>query len=166
MAVVTQYTSLSQTPAHSGHQSRADLSLPLSGAEAQCLSVLGDCAFGLVLCAIGERRLNLNSDFDFGVWVGSKYRNNFFGDLHVFGEGNPSPAIVTFTTEVATMAVNELLHRLQGYGGHDGAITTQVRQFHRMEDFRPGAKRRPGCPICDDAGYWGRGDMDPFLDRS
>jgi molybdopterin/thiamine biosynthesis adenylyltransferase len=87
-------------------------------------------------------------------------------EAYVFGAGNPSPAVVTFTTEVATMAVNELLHRLQGYRGAEGAITTQVRQFHRMEDFRPGAKPQPGCPICDDAGYWGRGDTDPFLDRS
>lgn len=87
-------------------------------------------------------------------------------EAYVFGAGNPSPAVVTFTTEVATMAVNELLHRLQGYRGADGAVTTLVRQFHRMEDFRPGAKPRPGCPVCDDSGYWGRGDMPLFLDRS
>ena len=58
------------------------LSLPLGGAEAQCLSVLGNCAFCLVLRATWERRLDLDVDFDFGFWVGSKYCNNFFGDLH------------------------------------------------------------------------------------
>jgi hypothetical protein len=64
------------------------------------------------------------------------------------------------------MAVNEMLHRLQGFRGAEGTITTQVRQFHRMIDFRPGANPQPGCPLCDDETYWGRGDMDPFMDRS
>jgi hypothetical protein len=35
-------------------------------------------------------------------------------EAYVRGEGNPNPAVVTFTTEVACMAVNELLNR------HDG----------------------------------------------
>jgi hypothetical protein len=60
----------------------AELSLPLGGAEAQCLSILGDCAFGLVLGTIGERRFDFDADFDYGIGVGGKYRNDFFGDLH------------------------------------------------------------------------------------
>ena len=87
-------------------------------------------------------------------------------EAYVIGAGDPSPAVVTFTTEVATMAVNELLHRLQGFRGADGALTTQVRRFHLMTDFRPGAKSTPGCPLCDNTGYWGLGDVDPFLDRA
>lgn len=86
-------------------------------------------------------------------------------EAYVQGEGNPNPAVVTFTTELACMAVNELLHRLHGYRGehHSSSI---VRQFHRMTDFRPGTKPRPGCRLCDRDTYWGRGDMEPFLDRS
>lgn len=87
-------------------------------------------------------------------------------EAYVLGAGDPAPAVVTFTTEVATMAVNEMLHRLQGFRGAEGARTSLVRQFHRMNDFRPGAKPQAGCALCDDPGYWGRGDVDPFLDRS
>lgn len=86
-------------------------------------------------------------------------------EAYVIGAGNPNPAVVTFTTEVATMAVNELLHRMHGYRGEHGAANL-VRQFHRMSDFRPGAKPVPGCRLCDRDSYWGRGDIEPFLDRS
>jgi hypothetical protein len=85
-------------------------------------------------------------------------------EAYVFGEGNPSPVVVTFTTEVATMAINEMLNRITGFRGPP--MKNLVRKFHLMEDFKPGAKSRPGCALCDDAGYWGRGDVDPFLDRS
>ena len=85
----------------------------------------------------------------------------------MFGEDEPNPAVVAFTTEAATLAVNEMLHRLQGYRGPGKAINNLVRQFHRVTDFRPGAKPQPSCAVCDDdGGYWGRGDVEPFLDRS
>ncbi|MCA1471161.1 ThiF family adenylyltransferase [Bradyrhizobium sp. IC3195] len=85
-------------------------------------------------------------------------------EAYVFGEGNPSPVVVTFTTELACMAANELLNRINGFRGPP--MKNLVRKFHLMEDFKPGAKPRPGCALCDDAGYWGKGDVDPFLDRS
>lgn len=84
-------------------------------------------------------------------------------EAYVVGEGNPSPAVVTFTTELACMAVNELIHRMQGFRGEDGAAFNRVRKFHLMEDRRPGHKPRGSCPVCDSAAYWGRGDMNPFL---
>jgi hypothetical protein len=86
-------------------------------------------------------------------------------EAYVLGEGDPRPAVVTFTTEVATMAVTELVHRIQGFRGHGGHINHRVRKFHLGEDFRPGAQPVSGCRICDDRSVWGRGDMDPFLDR-
>jgi molybdopterin/thiamine biosynthesis adenylyltransferase len=85
-------------------------------------------------------------------------------EAYVFGEGNPSPVVVTFTTELACMAANEMLNRMNGFRG--GAIKNLVRKFHLMEDFKPGAKPRPGCTLCDDQNYWGRADVEPFLDRS
>jgi molybdopterin/thiamine biosynthesis adenylyltransferase len=85
-------------------------------------------------------------------------------EAYVFGDGNPSPVVVTFTTELACVAVNEMLNRINGFRG--SAIKNIVRKFHLMEDFKPGAKPRPGCALCDDARYWGRGDVEPFLDRS
>ncbi len=38
---------------------------------------------------------------------------------YVVGDGDPSPVVVTFTTEIAAVAVNELLHRLTGFRGLD-----------------------------------------------
>jgi molybdopterin/thiamine biosynthesis adenylyltransferase len=86
-------------------------------------------------------------------------------EAYVAGEGDPRPAVVTFTTEVATMAVNEMLHRLQGFRGANGAVAQRVRKFHLGEDFRPGSRPASGCRICDDHTVWGKGDVDPFLDR-
>lgn len=87
-------------------------------------------------------------------------------EAYVFGEGNPSPVVVTFTTELACMAINELLHRLNGFRGPAGARVNLVRKFHQMIDAKPGAKPQPGCALCDSPDYWGRGDIEPFLDRS
>ncbi|MDX2027179.1 MAG: ThiF family adenylyltransferase [Alphaproteobacteria bacterium] len=86
-------------------------------------------------------------------------------EAYVAGEGDPRPAVVTFTTEVATMGVNEMLQRIQGFRGPDGAINQKLRKFHLGEDFRPGSRPIPGCRICDDNAIWGRGDIVPFLDR-
>ncbi|MEX2166679.1 MAG: ThiF family adenylyltransferase [Methyloceanibacter sp.] len=86
-------------------------------------------------------------------------------EAYVIGEGNPAPAVVTFTTELACMGVNELLHRLQGFRGPDGATANRVRKFHLGEDRRPGHKPGPACPVCSGNALWGKGDVDPFLGR-
>lgn len=85
-------------------------------------------------------------------------------EAYVAGEGNPRPAVVTFTTEVASMAVNEMLHRLQGFRGMNGSVAQRVRKFHLGEDFRPGCRPAEGCRVCGGSTVWGRGDVDPFLD--
>jgi len=41
-------------------------------------------------------------------------------EAYVIGEGNPNPSVVTFTTELACMGINELIHRLQGFRGENG----------------------------------------------
>lgn len=87
-------------------------------------------------------------------------------EAYVRGGGNPAPAVVTFTTETATMAVNELLQGLTAYRGGDGWCWNRTRRFDQLKDRQPGADRDPECPICSDMGYWGRGDLDPFLDRT
>lgn len=86
-------------------------------------------------------------------------------EAYVAGEGDPNPSVVTFTTEVATMAVNELLHRITGYRGLFENTDQRTRLFHRMHDLRPGDLPRPDCPVCGDDFYWGRGDVEPFLDQ-
>jgi len=86
-------------------------------------------------------------------------------ESYVIGEGNPAPAVVTFTTELACMGVNEMIHRLQGFRGPEGGAQNRVRKFHLSEDRRPGHKPGPACAVCSGDGVWGKGDTEPFLGR-
>lgn len=85
---------------------------------------------------------------------------------YIRGGGEPAPAVVTFTTATACMALDELLHALTGFRGTDHSATQRVRRFDLFIDRRPGANQDPHCPICGSSDYWGRGDVDPFLDRT
>lgn len=86
-------------------------------------------------------------------------------EAYIRGAGLPNPAVVSYTTEVACMAVDELIERLTGYR-QIGAIAHRLRKFRLGEDKRPGFVPPPEkCPICGSPGYWGRGDIDPFMDR-
>jgi hypothetical protein len=82
--------------------------------------------------------------------------------------GDPSPVVATFTTEVACMAVNELLHRLTGFRGAMGHCAERVRRFDwiKESDSVPGGKRNPECPLCGRRTFDGRGDMTPFLNQT
>lgn len=84
-------------------------------------------------------------------------------EAYVIGEGNPNPAVVTFTTEVATMAVNHLLQLMTGFRGNTPAPRQTTRRFDLEDDFHPGFKPGEHCRICGAHMYWGTGDMDPFL---
>jgi hypothetical protein len=87
---------------------------------------------------------------------------------YVEGEGYPSPVAVTFTTEIAAVAVNELLHRVTGFRGLDGHCAERVRRFDWIKDADtiPGGKRNPDSPLCALRKYDGRGGMAPFLNQS
>lgn len=86
-------------------------------------------------------------------------------EAYVRGEGNPSPAVISFTTSVAAMAVEEMIQRMNQFRGADGAIANRVRKFNMAEDFRPGAKKEP-CRICGSDRVHGVGDVQPFLGRA
>ena len=86
-------------------------------------------------------------------------------ERYVTGGGAPNPAVVTFTTEVATMAVNELLHRFTGFRAPKASTANRLRKFAHCEDYRPSTEPREGCPLCNRPGNWGKGDMTPFMDR-
>jgi molybdopterin/thiamine biosynthesis adenylyltransferase len=77
----------------------------------------------------------------------------------------PNPVVVTFTTEVATMAVNELLHRLTGYRGPLERCSERVRRFDvlKSSDTLPGGISKPSCKICGKRTFDGRGDANPML---
>ncbi len=86
-------------------------------------------------------------------------------EAYVLGEGNPSPAIVIFTTQLASMAIEELVHRLQGFRDAIGPVDHRIRKFHLLKDLRSETAPDPHCRVCGSANYWGRGDIVPFLDR-
>ncbi|MEI9951913.1 MAG: ThiF family adenylyltransferase [Pseudomonadota bacterium] len=87
---------------------------------------------------------------------------------YVRGSAEPNPVVVTFTTETASMAVNELLHRLTGFRGPDGACSERVRRFDEVKDTDtiPGGRSVPSCKLCARRVYDARGDMTPFLDQA
>lgn len=87
-------------------------------------------------------------------------------EAYVRGGGNPAPAVVTFTTATACMAVDELLQGLTDFRGAEGWVWQRTRRFDLMQDRRPGAVQNPDCPVCSDTVYWGRADVEPFLDRA
>lgn len=90
-------------------------------------------------------------------------------EAYVIGEGNPSPAVVTFTTQIASMSVNELLNRMQGYNPCLLEFPHKQYFFHRHGDgssIFPGNISNNECRICGQSNYWGRGDMQPFLDMA
>lgn len=86
-------------------------------------------------------------------------------EAYVAGEKNPSPAVVPFTTAVAAMAIEELIHRLQGFRGPN-SVDQRLRRFHLITDRRQGEHPIEHCPLCSEQHYWGRGDMSPFLDSA
>lgn len=79
---------------------------------------------------------------------------------YVSGQDVPNPAVITLTTAVACMAVDELTARMTGYRE---TIDNRVRKYRLNRDTRPGA--HAGCGVCGSPDYWGRGDMTPFMDR-
>jgi hypothetical protein len=86
-------------------------------------------------------------------------------EAYVRGGGNPAPAVVTFTTEAATMAVNELLAGLVDFRGTGGWTWQRYRKLDKGFERSQAAQPRPNCPVCGSEEYWGLGDIDPFLDR-
>ena len=80
----------------------------------------------------------------------------------------PNPVVATFTSEIAAMAVNELLHRLTGFRGPDGNCAERVRRLDWIKeaDTVPSGISRPECPLCGKRKYDGTGDMTPFLDMT
>jgi len=85
-------------------------------------------------------------------------------EAYVLGEGDPSPAVVTFTTEAGSMAVNEWLTGVTGFAGSSGMLPTRMRRFHARDERFPDIPPQPDCPCCAAPETLGRGDVVPFLD--
>ena len=87
-------------------------------------------------------------------------------ERYIRGGGDPAPAVVTFSTEIACMAVSEMLQGLTDFRGIGGWVWQRTRRFDINEDRLQGAKLNETCSICSIHRYWGRADIDPFLDRT
>jgi molybdopterin/thiamine biosynthesis adenylyltransferase len=81
------------------------------------------------------------------------------------GLGGVEPAVVTYTTLVAALAVSELLERLIGYGAEPVPGEVLAR-CHDRELSGNVAAPRPGHYCDPAAGQLGRGDIDPFLGQT
>lgn len=89
---------------------------------------------------------------------------NLKAEAYVLGDGDASPAVVTFTTEASAMAVNEWLSGITGFAGQVGMLPTRMRRFHARDERNPLVDMQAGCPCCALPETLGRADMKPFLD--
>jgi molybdopterin/thiamine biosynthesis adenylyltransferase/proteasome lid subunit RPN8/RPN11 len=85
-------------------------------------------------------------------------------EAYVVGAGDPAPAVVTFTTEMACVAVNEMIAALTGFHGEEGMVPNRLRRFHARDDRFLATKQSEACRVCTSVEFWGRADVDPFLD--
>ena len=86
-------------------------------------------------------------------------------EAYIDGEGNPSPSVITFTTEAATMGVNALLQAIAAFRGEKSTHASIIRLIHfGSEELYPKLLSRDGCKICSTDRVWGRADVEPFLD--
>ena len=80
-------------------------------------------------------------------------------EAYVRGAGNPAPAVVTFTTATACLAVDELLQALTCFRDPGGWVWHRVRRYDLLLDRRPGCEQNPHCSDLRPSGLlgtWGR----------
>ncbi len=76
-------------------------------------------------------------------------------------QGN-APAVIAFTSAVASTAVSELLHRLTGFMGPD-RVSSEVIHFFDQSRMRTNNLSPALDCYCGDKERWGLGDQQPFL---
>jgi molybdopterin/thiamine biosynthesis adenylyltransferase len=74
----------------------------------------------------------------------------------------PAPAVIAFTSAVASLAVAELLHRLTGFMGAERKSSEVLIAFDQSRIRTNRVAPRDSC-LCADHTWWGRGDQVPFL---
>jgi molybdopterin/thiamine biosynthesis adenylyltransferase len=77
----------------------------------------------------------------------------------------PAPAVIAFTSAVASLAVAELLHRLTGFMGSERRSSEVLIAFDQSRIRTNRVAPREDCQ-CADHRWWGRGDQTPFLGLS
>jgi len=76
---------------------------------------------------------------------------------------DPAPSVISFTTNVASLAINELLHRLTGFMGSDRESNEILMLFDELEIRRNSQFSKEDC-ICGNKNNILRGDVRPLLD--
>lgn len=74
-----------------------------------------------------------------------------------------APAVIMFTTAVATHGISEFLHRLTGFMGAARQTTEVLFSFHETIVRKNREKPHEQC-LCSQVKLWGRGDSKSFLD--
>lgn len=74
----------------------------------------------------------------------------------------PAPAVVPFTSSIASFAVSEFLHRLTGYMGGD-RYSSELLCFFDQNRLRTNRLEPDANCLCAQRSIWGRGDSVPFL---
>ena len=74
-----------------------------------------------------------------------------------------APAVIPFTSTVASLAVSEFMHRITGFLGNDRVSNETLVQFHNSRIRTNHLTSKEDC-YCGDSLYIGRGDSQPFLD--
>lgn len=74
----------------------------------------------------------------------------------------PAPAVIAFTSAVASLAIAELLHRLTGFMGAERTSSEVLIAFDQSRIRTNRVQPREVCQCGDDT-LWGRGDEAPFL---
>jgi len=80
--------------------------------------------------------------------------------------GERAPAVVAFTTAVAASAVSEFLHRLTGFMGSDRESSEVIHLIDQTRIRTNSVAPRADCFCADKDTYWGRSDVQPFLDTT
>lgn len=88
-------------------------------------------------------------------------RRAMAGEGYVPGLAGPAPAVVAYTSMMAGHAIDELLRRLLGFGGH-GRETETVFQISRRAVRRNRQEPKQGC-FCGNPEVWAQGDSEPWL---
>jgi hypothetical protein len=74
----------------------------------------------------------------------------------------PAPAVIPFTSAVASFAVAELLHRITGFMGIDRHSTEVLINFDQHK-IRTNRVTAAATCICSTEALFGKGDENPFL---
>lgn len=76
-----------------------------------------------------------------------------------------APSVIPFTTNIASVAVSELIHHLTGFMGADRITNEVIVRFDEPEIRRNSRRSKPDC-FCGDGYYVSRGDTNPLLDST